>query len=64
MQSTNFDDGDGVDDYGYAHFLEGFFNSNEEYLGNFTRGPLKFRSVDNDIRLYFELGFEKCKKKF
>lgn len=62
LQSGNFDYCDGVDDYGYAHFLEGFFNSNEKYLGEFTRGSLKFRSVNNDIRLYFELGFEKCKK--
>lgn len=62
LQSSNFDDCDGVDDYGYAHFLEGYFSDNEKFLGDFIRGPLKFRSVNNDIRLYFELGFDKCKK--
>lgn len=61
LQSDNYCECDGVDDYGYADFLDGFFISNEKYLGNFTRSPLKFRSTENDIRVYFELGFEKCK---
>lgn len=34
-----------------------------KYLVNFTRSPLKFRSTENDdIRTYFEIGFEKCKQ--
>jgi len=35
-QSSNFND-DGVDDYGYADFLEGLFINNEKYL---VRNPL------------------------
>ncbi len=50
-----------MDEFGYAHFLEGIFSPNTKYIGEFTRSPLKFRSTDSDIRLYFELGFEKCK---
>ena len=42
--------------------MDGFFISNNKYLGNFTRSPLKFRSTENDIRTYFEIGFEKCKQ--
>ena len=62
LQSDNYCDCDGVDDYGYSDFLDGFFISNNKYLGNFTRSPLKFRSTENDIRTYFEIGFEKCKQ--
>lgn len=62
LQSDNYCTDDGVDDYGYADFLDGFFISNDKYLGNFTRGPLKYRSTENDIRTYFELGFEKHKQ--
>ena len=61
LQSNNFDDCDGVDDYGYADFLDGFFRDNDKYLGEFTRSSLKYRSTENDIRVYFELGFENCK---
>jgi len=61
-QSSNFNDDDGVDDYGYADFLEGLFINNEKYLGNFSRSQLKYRYTDNDIRLYYDLCFEKCKK--
>lgn len=62
LQSDNYCDCDGVDDYGYSDILDGFFISNNKYLGNFTRSPIKFRDAGNDIRTYFELGFEKCKQ--
>lgn len=62
LQSNNYSDSDGVDDYGYSDILDGFFISNNKYLGNFTRSPIKFRDAGNDIRTYFELGFEKCKQ--
>ena len=62
LQSDNYCDSDGVDDYGYSDFLDGFFISNNKYLGSFTRSPLKFRSTESDIRTYFELSFDKCKQ--
>lgn len=62
LQSDNYCDCEGVDDYGYSDTLDGFFISNNKYLGNFTRSPIKFRDTGNDIRTYFELGFEKCKQ--
>lgn len=62
LQSDNYCESDGVDDYGYADFLDGFFIKNDKYLGSFTRSSLKFRCTENDIRTYFELGFEKCKR--
>lgn len=62
LQSDNYCTDDGVDDYGYADFLDGFFTGNDKYLGDFTRSPLKFRSSGNDLRVYFELGFEKRKR--
>lgn len=62
LQTDNYCDSDGVDDYGYAGFLEGFFRDNVKYLGDFTRSELKYRSTEDDIRVYFELGFTKCKK--
>ena len=62
LQSYNYSDREGIDDHGFADYLEGFFISNEKNLGGFTRSPLKFRCTDDDMRVYFELGFEKCKK--
>lgn len=62
LQKDNFSTYDGVDYYGYTDCLDGFFINNETHLGNFTRSALKFRSTGDDLRLYFELGFEKCKK--
>lgn len=62
LQSDNYCDCDGIDDYGYSDHLDGFFISNNKYLGDFTRSPIKFRSTENDMRAYFELGFEKCKQ--
>lgn len=62
LQSDNYCADEGVDDYGYADFLDGFFTENDKYLSNFTRSPLKFRSAGNDLRVYFELGFEKWKR--
>lgn len=62
VQLDNYCDCDSVDDYRYSDFLDGFFISNNKYLGNFTRSPLKFRSSENDIRTYFEISFEKCKQ--
>lgn len=62
LQSDNYCDSDGVDDYGFAGFLDGFFRANEDNMGDFHRSELKYRSTENDMRIYFELGFEKCKK--
>lgn len=62
LQSDNYCDCEGVDDYGYSDMPDGFFVSNNKHLGDFTRSPIKFRDVENDIRAYFELGFEKCRQ--
>lgn len=62
LQSNNYCVSDGIDTYGYADYLDGFFNENNNYLGAFTRSSLKFRSVGDDLRIYFEVGFEKRKK--
>ena len=62
LQSNNYCVSDGIDTYGYADYLDGFFNENNNYLGAFTRSSIKFRSVGDDLRIYFEVGFEKRKK--
>lgn len=62
--ASNYTDSDGIDDYGYSEFLEGIFGNNSSYVGPFSRSELKFRSVDDDIRAYVELGFDKIKSKF
>lgn len=62
--ASNYNDSDGIDDYGYAEFLDGIFRSNENYFGPFSRSELKFRSTNNDIRTYMELGFDKIKTEF
>lgn len=62
--SSNFDDSDGADDYGYAEFLDGIFRANPDYCSSFSRSELKYRSIEDDIRTYIELGFEKIKSKF
>lgn len=62
LQTNNYCDSNGIDGYGFADFLEGFYKENDKYLGDFTRSSLKYRCTDDDIRVYFELGFEKCKK--
>lgn len=62
VHSDNYSNDNGVDDYGYTDFLDGFFICNDKYLGDFTRSALKFRSTEDDLRVYFELGFEKRKK--
>lgn len=60
--TANWDDGDGVDDWGYSDMIEGFFIPNTHSL--FSRSELKFRSTKNDIIPYIELGFEKITSKF
>lgn len=62
LQSDNYSSDDGVDDYGYADFIDGFFKDNNDVRGGFTRSAMKFRGVGDDMRVYFELGFEKQKK--
>lgn len=61
--SSNYHFDEGVDDYGYAGFIDGIFSKNEQYMGEYSRSELKYRSTPNDIRLYFEIGFDKCKDK-
>lgn len=62
--SSNFNDSDGVDDYGYSEMLDGIFRSNDNFTKSFSRSELKFRCVDNDIRTYMELGFDNIKTEF
>lgn len=38
------------------------FICNDKYSGDFTRSALKFRSTEDDLRVYFELEFVKRKK--
>lgn len=63
MASTNCHFDEGVDDYGYAGFLDGAFADNKEYMGEFTRSHLKYRSSSNNIHPYFEIGFDNCKER-
>jgi len=60
---TNYCEDEGVDDYGYAGFLDGIFVANNKYCGDFTRSELKYRATSNNIRPYFEIGFDRCKDK-
>lgn len=62
-KSTNYSVEDGIDAYGYAGFLDGIFSNNDKYMGRFTRSQLKYRSTNDNIRLYFEIGFESCREK-
>lgn len=63
IASTNYHFDKGVDDYGYAGFLDGVFRENDEYMGEFTRSSLKYRASCNNIYPYFEIGFNNCKNK-
>ena len=57
---SNYDDSDGMDDYGYSEMIEGIFTTNNN-VGEFTRKRLKFGSTENDIKCHLEIGFEKIK---
>lgn len=63
FSATNYSNSDGVDDYGYVEFLDGIFCKKGNYVGDFSRSEIKFRSTGNDIRTYMELGFDKIKDK-
>lgn len=60
---SNYHFDKGVDDYGYASFLDGIFSENNVYVGEFTRSSLKYRTSCNNIYPYFEIGFNNCKEK-
>lgn len=58
INSTNYTDSDGIDDYGYSDFLEGIFADNKKNIPSFERSKLKYRARDNDIITYMELKFK------
>ena len=57
-QVGNFDEDTGENE----PFFNGAFHADNEIFGLFSCSDLKFRSLDNNICSYFELGFEKCKE--
>lgn len=57
-QVGNFDEDTGENE----PFFNGAFHADNEIFGLFSCSDLKFRSIDNNICSYFELGFEKCKE--
>lgn len=57
-QVGNFDEDTGEKE----PFFNGAFHIDNEIFGSFSCSDLKFRSMQNNICSYFELGFEKCKK--
>ena len=57
-QVGNFDEDTGKDET----MFNGAFSTDSEIFGSFSCSDLKFRSLQNDICSYFELGFEKCKE--
>ena len=57
-QVGNFDEDTGEDE----PFFNGAFHADDEIFGLFSCSDLKFRSLQNNICSYFELGFEKCKE--
>ena len=61
--TSNYDDSDGIDDYGYSETNEGIMVDNLKYVGDFSRRKLKFVATDESIKPYLELGFEKIKSK-
>lgn len=56
-QVGNFDE-----DTGEEPFFKGAFYADDEIFDSFSCSDLKFRSLQNNICSYFELGFEKCKE--
>lgn len=57
-QMGNFDEDTGE----IEPFFKGAFHDDDDIFECFSRSDLKFRSLQDDICSYFELGFEKCKK--
>ena len=57
-QVGNFDEDTGENE----PFFNGAFHVDDEIFGLFSCSDLKFRSLQNNICSYFELGFEKCKE--
>lgn len=57
-QVGNFDEDTGENE----PFFNGAFHADDEIFGSFSCSDLKFRSLQNNICSYFELGFEKCKE--
>lgn len=63
LVSTNYHFDKGVDDYGFAGFLDGAYIYNKENMKGFTRSCLKYRGSVNNIHPYFEIGFDAFKEK-
>lgn len=57
-QVGNFDEDTGEDE----PLFHGAFHADDEIFGLFSCSDLKFRSLQNNICSYYELGFEKCKE--
>lgn len=57
-QVGNFDEDTGENE----PFFKGAFHADDEIFASFSCSDLKFRSLQNNICSYFELGFEKCKE--
>ncbi len=58
----NWNDSDGIDDYGYLASADGWFIHNKSL--KFPRSELKFRPKNNDIIPYIELSFKNVIKDF